>query len=158
LSVRQHNYPPNFQMRVLLFIACVLGTACASTQARNGSTPAEPVRCGGYEDILSQADRPFTPCELQTMLHPARMPPSPWPTTYNGPCQFIEVRVVVDSMGKLEPGSPWVQRTNAPGVASNVVRQMSEATYSPGRKDGRPVRSVRGFAFGSPGGSPRCER
>jgi hypothetical protein len=145
-------------MRVLVLVACVLGTACASTQAKSGSIPAGSVRCGGYEDILSQADRPFTPCELQTMLRPSRTPPSPWLATYSGPCQFVDVRVVVDSLGKLEPGSPSVQRTNAPGVASNVVRQMSEASYVPGRKDGNPVRSVRGFSFGSPGGSPRCER
>jgi hypothetical protein len=32
--------------------------------------------------------------------------------------------VVVDSLGRLEPGSPSVHRTNVPAVASNLVREM----------------------------------
>jgi hypothetical protein len=149
---------PHYPMRAILLSVC-LGTAgCATTRANSESLDARPVQCGGYEDILSQADRPFAPCELQAMLRPARALPAPWAPNYSGPCQFVEIRVVVDSLGKLEPGSPRVQRTNAPAVASSVVRQLSEASYLPGRKNGRPVRSVRGFYFGSHRGSPRCER
>jgi hypothetical protein len=126
--------------------------------ATNRPEGAATVLCGGYEDVLAQADRPLTPCEIETPLRLARALPVAWPTNYSGPCQFVEVRVVVDSLGKLEPGSPWLLRTNVPGVASNVLRQMSEASYLPGLKAGKPVRSVRGFYFGSPGGAPRCER
>ena len=145
-------------MRSLIPFVWALTTSCASTLRTSDAVPTGPVRCGGYEDVLSQPDRPFTPCELQTMLRPARELPTPWPTNYRGPCQFVEVRVVVDSLGKLEPGSPSLLGTNAPGTASNVVRLMSEASYLSGRKSGQPVRSVRKFYLASPGSTPRCER
>lgn len=137
-------------------LAFTLG--CASPRATR-ATAASAIAsvCPGYEDLLSLADRPLTPCETDTPARPAREVRSPWLASYNGPCQFVDVQVVVDSLGRLEPGSPSVYRTNAPAAASDVVQEMTTIQYVPARLSGRPVRQVRRFHFESPHASARCE-
>ena len=137
----------------------VLALGCASTSAsRTTSTSLTASTCGGYEDLLALADRPLTPCEVDTQTDYLRKLPSQWPTPYNGPCQFVDVQVVVDTLGRLEPGSPSVVRTNAPQVANNLIKQMSTAQFRPGRKSGVPVRQVRRYHFASPNAIGRCDR
>ena len=101
-------------------------------------------------------DRPLTPCEVQTQLRPARTVASPWSANHTGPCEFVDVQVVTDSVGRLEPGSPSLLKTNVPGVATNVVKSMSEGQYRPARVGSRAVRAVRRFHFASPGSPTPC--
>lgn len=108
--------------------------------------------------MLSLPDRPLTPCEVQTQAGPTRPLRNQWPSPYDGPCQYVDVQVVIDSLGRLEPGSPSVVRTNVPNVANIVVEEMSKAQYRPGRRSGAPVRQVRRFHFASPNAIGRCER
>lgn len=145
--------------RYASFAALALTIACASPKAtRLTAATATSSICPGYEDVLSLADRPSTPCETDTPVRPAREVRSPWAASYAGPCQFVDVQVVVDSAGRLEPGSPSVYSTNAPAAASDVVRAMTTLQYVPARRSGRPVRQVRRFHFESPHATARCER
>ena len=141
-------------------LALIVTVACARSVpiASSGPTNASPARssiCAGYEDIIGLPDRPLTPCETDTMLRPARDLRFPWPASYLGPCQFVQVQVVVDSLGHLEPGSPSLLNTNVPGLASNVLSEMRNAQYLPAQRGGAPVRQVRKFHFQSPG-ADRC--
>ena len=143
--------------RTRLFSLAVIALACSSPRAQRVQNDATPTSvCVGYEDVLAMPERPFTPCELEAQPRPSRTVANPWTVSYSGPCQFVDIRVVVDSSGQLEPGSPSVRGTNVPGIAVNVVKAMSEAQYVPGRKAGRPVRSVRTFHFASPNAVGRC--
>lgn len=134
----------------------VLAASCGGT-SRPGPVSAASVSsiCGGYEDILSLPDRPLTPCEVETQTEMTRRPQL-WSGNFNGVCQFVELQVIVDSLGRLEPGSPSILRTNAPGVASDAVRKVGETPFRPGRRAGVPVRQVRRYYFASPGAQPRC--
>jgi hypothetical protein len=145
--------------RYSLVSMTVFALGCASsTTSRTTSTSLTASACGGYEDILALADRPLTPCEVDTQTNYLRELPSQWPTPYSGPCQFVDVQVVVDTLGRLEPGSPSVVRTNAPQVANNLIEQMRTAQFRPGRKSGVPVRQVRRYHFASPNAIGRCDR
>jgi hypothetical protein len=131
--------------------------ACASTTPRSSSGAPRSSICAGYEEILALADRPLTPCEVDTQLRPARSLPSPWVAANNGgPCQFVDVQVVLDTLGRLEPGSPSLLQTSVPGIAANVIKQMSEAQYLPARVSGRPVRAVRRFHIANPNSRRPC--
>ena len=140
-------------------LAVALTLACASSSgSRTTSTSSAASICGRYEDILALAQRPMTPCEVDTQASYLRGLPSQWSASYSGPCQFVDLQVVVDSSGRLEPGSPSVFRTNAPQAASNLVREMSTVQFRPGRKSGLPVRQVQRFHFASPNAIGRCDR
>ena len=145
--------------RNLVFSLAVIALACSSPRSQRVQSDVTPASvCAGYEDVLALPERPFTPCELEAQPRPSRTVSNPWPASYSGPCQFVDIRVVVDSAGQLEPGSPSVRGTNVPGIAANVVKAMTEAQYVPGRRAGRSVRSVRTFHFASPNAVGRCER
>ena len=138
-------------------VACAPPPPPTEAGLRDQAAPVSSI-CGGYEDILALPDRPLTPCEVQTQAGPTRPFRNQWPSPYDGPCQYVDVQVVVDSLGRLEPGSPTVLRTNVPNVANIVVQEMSKAQYRPGRRSGAPVRQVRRFHFASPNAVGRCER
>jgi hypothetical protein len=144
----------------LLISGLVLTLACAhpGSQSATKLSSATSV-CAGYEDILSLADRPLTPCEVGTQARLSRPLSSQWAVDYGGPCQYVDVQVVVDSLGHLEPGSPKVIQTNSPPVASKVVQEMSKAQFVAGRqRSGARVRQVQRFHFASPNAIGRCDR
>ena len=159
--------PFSHPMRPVLITQCVyLVASCAPSRPMVDApasriTAAAPATgssiCGGYEDILAMPGRPFTPCEVDTQTEMSRRPIL-WPVDHAGPCQFVELQVVVDSLGRLEPGSPSILRTNVPGTASNAVRELGNTQFRPGRKGGIPVRQVRRYVFLSPGPTIPCHR
>lgn len=139
--------------------SCLLLTACSSAMpaARSTSGATRSSVCVGYEEILALTDRPLTPCEVDTQIRPARSLPSPWQAaTSGGPCQFVDVQVVTDTLGQLEPGSPSLLQTNVPGIASRVIKDMSDAQYLPARVSGRAVRAVRKFHIANPNSRSPC--
>jgi len=153
-SLMRHSV---FLPGALLVLACAPPAPPTEAGLRERAAPVSSI-CGGYEDILALPDRPLTPCEVQTQAGPTRPFRNQWPSPYDGPCQYVDVQVVVDSLGRLEPGSPTVLRTNVPNVANIVVDEMSKAQYRPGRRNGAPVRQVRRFHFASPNAIGRCDR
>jgi hypothetical protein len=144
---------------LLIAVYLPLSVSCASpAPARIPAAPATSSTsiCAGYEDILGLADRPYTPCEVDTQTAMTRRPVF-WRADYDGPCQFVELQVIVDNEGHLEPGSPSVLRTNAPAKASEVTREVGRAQFRPGRREGVPVRQIQRYYFASPRAPDRCQ-
>ena len=151
--------PSSDPMRPVLITLCLfLVASCAPPRPPAAIAPlTDSSVCGGYEDILAMPGRPLTPCEVDTQAEMSRRPIL-WKGDYAGPCQFVELQVVVDSLGRLEPGSPSILRTNVPGIASTAAREVGNAQFRPGTKGGIPVRQVRRYVFLSPGPTSPCGR
>ena len=136
---------------ILAVVGCVRTTRVPAADL----TRAAP--CDGYEDILILAERPYTPCEVDTPVRAARWP-TPYAASQPGPCKFAELQLVVDSLGRLEPGSPSVIQTNDPAVAATLVRELANMQFEPGRRLEVPVRQIQRIYFGSKGERVRCTR
>jgi hypothetical protein len=146
-------------MRLVLLCSAALSLACARPVRTAGAFSARPAECGGYDETyFTKPGRPLTPCEVDKPARFVRDLPSQFPLSYVGPCQYVEVQLVVDTLGRPEEGSVVALRTSSPHLAENVVREVVNARLLPGRLAGVPVRQVHSFYYGSPRGSTPCER
>ena len=146
-------------MRHLTRAALSLGTALllAGCRSVDPATPHPPARIGrpvapaafgplsGPDALLVPDSTHHGPTPIMPTSPPAYHPTSAWPNT-----AYAVIAFVVDTAGRVVPGTAAVIQTSAPQFARAVCRSLPRSRYRPAMVDGRARRAlvVNSWGFG----------
>jgi outer membrane biosynthesis protein TonB len=87
------------------------------------------------------------------LLPPLRSPRYPTQLQTRGVPGEVWARYVIDTTGRMEPGSVEVLYTTNPLFAENAIQALKDQRFTPARRYGRPVRmqAYRTWSFIVPG-------
>ncbi len=131
-------------MRAMFFLVLLLAITPAPAEAQRakrctGEAPDSTLMAGTpvYRDC--DVDRPVKRrgAEPRLNMSPASMGALP-----REGCSYVELEMIVDTAGQVEPTSLRVRRSDSRELEDAVRESVNSLRFEPALKDGKPVRQV----------------